>query len=131
MDKNEILEIAKKLGDAIGGSDEISRLNASKAAQEADEEAQKLIGEYNLKRLSVMQRAAKEENTPEKTEEYKKELAEEFDRLMKNAVIKEYIDANDAVENLVSQAKSIIDYYAYGKTECTSDCSTCGGKCHR
>lgn len=132
MEKNEILDLAKTVGEAISSSSEMERLNKAKDAQDASEEAQKLIGEYNLVRLNVMQRVQNEEDQSEENmKKYQTEMAEAFDKLMQNDIIKEFVEANDAVDTLVNQVKNIIDYCVTGETECTSDCSTCGGACHR
>lgn len=126
----DILEMAKELGKAIEESKEFSDLQAAQAAQETDTKAQELIGEYNLKRMNIMQRAQGENLTEEDYNKIRTELADEFDKLMQYDVIKNFIDAKDAFDTMYEQVKNIIDFYANGEKQaggCSGSCSTCGG----
>ena len=126
----DILEMAKELGKAIEESKEFSDLQATQAIQESDPKAQELIGEYNLKRMNIMQRAQNENLTEEDYNKIRTELADEFDKLMQYDVIKNFIDAKDAFDTMYEQVKNIIDFYANGEQPtggCSGSCSTCGG----
>ena len=128
----DILEMAKELGKKIATSDEFVNFLEAEKNQANDEEAQKLIGEYNLKRMNII---AKAEGADLKEEDYAKirnELAEEFSKLMENELIKKYIDAKEAFDTMYQKVLNIIDFYANGEKQeggCSGSCSTCGG-CH-
>lgn len=127
----DILEMAKKLGMAIAESDLMAAVKAAEDKQNNDEEAQRLIGEYNLKRIQLAQKVQKENPSKEEMEAVRQELADEFDKLMKNDVIKEFIEARKALDATLEQVNNIISFYVTGKTSngCSADCSSCGG-CH-
>lgn len=127
----EILEMARELGQAIANSELMANAKKAEDIQNNDETAQKLIGEYNLKRMQLGQRVQKENPTKEEMEAIRQELADEFDKLMQNESIKNFIEARKSLDAVLEQVNNIISFYVNGKTEggCTSDCSTCGG-CH-
>lgn len=127
----EILDMARQLGEAIRDSEVMTRLKAAEEAQNNDADAQKLIGEYNLTRMQLAQRAQKEDITKEEMEEIQKELSAEFEKLMANSTIAEFLEARGALDALVNQVNGILTHYITGEDPegCTHNCSTCGG-CH-
>lgn len=127
----EILEMARELGQKIANSELMERAKKAEETQNNDEAAQKLIGEYNLKRMQLAQRVQKENPTKEEMEAVRTELSEEFDKLMQNESIKNFIDAKKELDAVLEQVNNIISFYVNGKSEggCSSDCSSCGG-CH-
>ncbi len=127
----EILEMARELGQKIANSELMERAKKAEETQNNDEAAQKLIGEYNLKRMQLAQRVQKENPTKEEMEAIRTELSEEFDKLMQNESIKNFIDAKKELDAVLEQVNNIISFYVNGKSEggCSSDCSSCGG-CH-
>lgn len=128
----DILEMAKELGKAIEESKEFENLREAENVQANDEKAQQLIGEYNLARMNIMQKAQGENLTQEDYDKIRTELAEEFDKLMEYEIIKNYIDAKEAFESMYEQVKNIVDFYANGEKQnggCSGSCSSCSG-CH-
>lgn len=132
MEKTDILEMAKELGLAIENSKEFENLKNAETIQANDEKAQNLIGEYNLARMNIMQKAQGENLTQEDYDKIRTELADEFDKLMCYDVIKNFIDAKEAFDSMYEQVKNIVDFYANGEKQssgCSGSCSSCGG-CH-
>ncbi len=127
----EILDMARQLGEAIRDSEIMARVKAAEEAQQNDAEAQKLIGEYNLTRMQLAQRAQKEDITKEEMEKIQQELSAEFEKLTKNAVISEFLESRAALDAIVNQVNSILTHFITGEDPdgCTHNCSTCGG-CH-
>ncbi len=127
----DILEMARELGKTIAESELMAAVKTAEEKQNNDEEAQKLIGEYNLKRMQLGQRVQQENPTKEEMEAIRQELADEFDKLMQNDTIKNYIEARKNLDAILEQVNNIISFYVTGKTNhgCSSDCSSCGG-CH-
>lgn len=127
----EILDMARQLGEAIRDSEIMARVKAAEEAQNNDAEAQKLIGEYNLTRMQLAQRAQKEDITKEEMEAIQKELSAEFEKLVANPVIGEFLEARAALDAIVNQVNSILTHFITGEDPdgCTHNCSTCGG-CH-
>ena len=127
----EILDMARQLGEAIRDSEIMARVKKAEEAQQSDAEAQKLIGEYNLTRMQLAQRAQKEDITKEEMEQIQQELSAEFEKLTKNPVIAEFLESRAALDAIVNQVNSILTHFITGEDPngCTHNCSTCGG-CH-
>ena len=128
----DILEMAKQLGKAIEESKEFENLRKAEDIQANDEKAQQLIGEYNLARMNIMQKAQGENLTQEDYDKIRTELADEFDKLMCYDVIKNFIEAKESFDSMYEQVRNIIDFYANGEKQtggCSGSCSSCSG-CH-
>ena len=127
----DILDAAKEIGIALEQSEEFKQLDEATKIQNNDDEAQRLIGEYNLVRLQLMQKMQGKDMTDEQLNQIRMQLADEFDKLMQYEIIKNYIDAKEKFDNLYNKVKNVIDFYASGEKSggCSGNCSTCGG-CH-
>ena len=127
----DILDAAKEIGIALEQSEEFKKLDEATKIQNNDDEAQRLIGEYNLVRLQLMQKMQGKDLTDEQLNQIRMQLADEFDKLMQYEIIKNYIDAKEKFDNLYNKVKNVIDFYANGEKSggCSGSCSTCGG-CH-
>ena len=127
----DILDAAKEIGIALEQSEEFKQLDEATKIQNNDDEAQRLIGEYNLVRLQLMQKMQGKDMTDEQLNQIRMQLADEFDKLMQYEIIKNYIDAKETFDNLYNKVKNVIDFYASGEKSggCSGSCSTCGG-CH-
>ena len=133
MSKEQIYEKAKELADLIAVSDE------KKAAQEAsnalmeDEEATALINGYNEKREAKLAEYKDKEPTKEEVEQINEYLQLEFNKIMENAVIREYVKASRVFELTLTQMDNIIKQGVSvdnGHGGCSGSCSTCSGCSH-
>lgn len=126
--KMDIFEKTQELGAMIQETAEMKRMIAADAAQQADEEAQKLLGEFNLARMNLA-RDMQEGKIPQE-EAVKKNNRAFNDMVEKSAVIKEYVESKQAFDAVISKINGILNFYITGQDpNCTHDCSTCGG-CH-
>lgn len=124
----DIFEKTQELGAMIQETAEMKRMIAADAAQQADEEAQKLLGEFNLARMNLA-RDMQEGKIPQE-EAVKKNNRAFNDMVEKSAVIKEYVESKQAFDAVISKINGILNFYITGQDpNCTHDCSTCGG-CH-
>ena len=128
----DIMEMAKDLGKAIAQSPQMARMQETEKVQNNDEQAQKLIGEYNLRRMQLAQKAQKEDVTKEELESIREELDSEFEKLLKNQAINAYVTAKKDVEALIGQVNNILSYYITGETNqgCGHSCDSCSGCSH-
>lgn len=127
---NEIIEKARELGQMLSESDEFKALKGAEEMQLADKDAQELMMEYANKREELSKRAMAENVSKEDFESIQKEAEEAFNKLLTNANIKRYIEANGAFKTLVDQVNAIIAYYVKGEEQsgsCSGNCSSCGG----
>ena len=123
-----ITEKTIELGEMIQASDEMKRVAAARVAKEEDETAKTLMLEFNMSRINL---ARDMQNGKITQEEAIQKNNEAFDAMIeKSDVLKEYVEAEKALENLTNEIKNILTYYITGHDpKCTHDCSTCGG-CH-
>ena len=122
------------LGDEIAKSEEIKNLNATKDAFDANEDLQKKMREYEAERLLLGQEFAKESgdadekaiaNLKARIEELTKEISEAPDYIA-------FANAQKAMNDLMASVNAEIKFCITGErpSDCTHDCSTCGGCAH-
>lgn len=127
---NDIIEKARELGQMLADSDEMKALKGAEEMQLADPDAQELMMEYANKRDEISAKASDPNMTKEGFEEIQKEMEAAFQKLMTNANIKRYIEANKEFKTLIDQVNAIIAYYVKGEEQsgsCSGNCSCCGG----
>ena len=127
---NDIIEKARELGQMIAESDELKALRGAEELQLSDPDAQELMMEYANTRDRLSQRMASGEATKEEFENIQKEMEEAFSKLMTNANIKRYVEANNTFKTLIDQVNAIIAFYVKGEEQsgsCSGNCSACGG----
>lgn len=133
MSSEKIFEKAKELSDLIAYSDE------KKAAQEAsrllmeDGEASALISSYNEKREAKLAEFEGKNPTKEDVEAVNEYLQAEFNKIMDNAVIREYVKASRVFEMMLTQMDNIIKKGVSvddGHSGCGGSCSSCSGCNH-
>ncbi len=127
-----IMEAAQKLGKLIGDSAEKQKAVESADALRNNEEASKIMEDYNNLRHSEMAKFREKEPTKEEFEAFQNLMQQEFIRLAKNPLIAEYLEANKAYESMIKRVNGVLAYYINGEEEdggCGGNCSSCGG-CH-
>lgn len=123
-----IIEKANELGELIKASEEMAALKAAEKAQAEDEAAQKLVEEFNLKRMNLARDMQAGKLTQEEAIKQNNDAFSEM--VEKSEVIKNYVDAKKAFDKLIAGVNSVINLYIMGdQGGCTHDCHTCGG-CH-
>lgn len=123
-----LIEKAHELGELIKDSEQMKALKTAEEAQANDEAAQKLVEEFNLKRMNLardMQEGKiSQEDAIKKNNDAFSEMVE------KSEVIKNYVEAKKEFDKMINGVNSVINLYIMGEQGgCTHDCHTCGG-CH-
>ena len=111
-------------------------LAATKAADE-DETLQKLISEFNLKRIAINTEEGKEEADGEKIRQLNQELRETYAAVMAHERMMAYNQAKGDLDVLVNKIHFAINLAVQGQdpnlaaqeSACSGDCGSCGG-CH-
>lgn len=126
-----VLSLAKELAAAIKDSDVFASYERAREASDKDEELQRLIGEFNLKRLVITNEMEKEEPDENVVNSVNEEMKVIYDKIMANDNMKMYNIRKSYVDQLLNSVNETIMAAITGqeKTDCTHDCSTCGG-CH-
>lgn len=127
----EIFEKARELGEAIIESKEYKELKAAELAQENDEEAMKLLKEYNDVRAHLAEEIQKGDVSEERVAAIREELEEAYQKITTNDLITAYINAQRTFQAVIDQMNNILSFHITGQLPggCSGSCSTCGG-CH-
>ncbi len=134
-----LLAMAIDLGCQLQEDERFLALRAAQEAADADENLQKLIGDFNLKRIAINTEETKgeEERDAEKLRTLNMELRDIYATVMANEHMMMYNDARTALDALVNKLHAAISLAAQGQdpnlaaqeSACNGNCSSCGG-CH-
>ncbi|MCI9667446.1 MAG: YlbF family regulator [Angelakisella sp.] len=133
----DVIAMARELGAALQQSDEYTAYNVAKNAADGDEVLQEMIGEFNLKKLSLSTEVQKEEKDQEKLAALNEEVRSLYGRIMAHPTMAAYNTTKEELDRLLNFIQQIIVYSANGEdpatiqeeTFCGGDCSGCSG-CH-
>ncbi|MDK2798639.1 MAG: hypothetical protein PWP27_244 [Clostridiales bacterium] len=129
----DIIEKARELGKMLVESEQYLRLKDAEIAQLNDKEAQKLLKYYNDRKNRTMSAIKQGELTADELKKIQQQLQNDFENMMQNQNIKEYVEAKRDFEQLVYTINSVINYYINGinneeKKGCSSSrCGSCKG----
>lgn len=129
MDRERIFEKAKELGELIAHSQVKARADEANRALSADATAVDLISSYNDKREEKMAALEGRQPSAEEAREINEYLQQEFNKIAENPVIREYIEANQTLDQVLSQMDQIIRNAISGSGGCSGSCASCSG-CH-
>jgi len=134
----EILDLAKKLGEKIAQSDELKTYKEMEKIYSESESAQESMRQYESTRANMAVKAQEMGMTPESMEFFETEMQKAFEMLVENKTVKEYLDAQSAFNDVWTKVNSILLYFIQGEEQnmaaessggCSGNCSSCHG-CH-
>ena len=133
------IEMTRELGKLIQQDERYLKYHKTKEENDKDEELQKMIGEFNMKRVELNTEMSKPEKNSDKLSRLDTEIKDLYGKIMANKSMAEFNDAKNAMDDFLSQINMIITMSANGEdpatcpTEmpqsCSGSCSSCGG-CH-
>ena len=132
----DIISKARELGKAIQQEETYIKLQDAQKKADADTELQNLIGEFNLKRMSINNEASKTERDQDKLSQLNSEMREVYSKIMSNENMIAYNEAKNAFDVIANRVLAIIQQSAEGadpetadfsQSSCSGSCSTCGG----
>lgn len=135
---NEILDLARALGEKIAESEELKTYKEMQKIYLESETAQKCMKEYEETHMKMTVKAQETGMTPESLELFEKEMRSAMEKLTANKTVKEYLDAESAFKDVITKVNSIIAYFVQGEEQnmakeasggCSGNCSSCRG-CH-
>ncbi len=136
----DLLEMAKQLGKELQKDERYLKFRRASEQNDADEELQNLIAQFNQKRLDL----GNEEDAAEHDEERVKALGEEvraiYSDIMRNPNMTAYQGARAEFEQLLDGINRVIAISAAGQDpdkfdpaafsgSCSGNCSGCSGCC--
>lgn len=132
-----IIEKAADLGVALSNSEEFKRLQAAKAAMDADVNVNSLMGQYTSKQeemVSMLENASPDGTT---VSDISRELEDIQNRLMSDPVFGEMLEAQNQFANLMNQVNKVIGAYIglndseeEASSGCSGHCEGCSGCVH-
>ena len=133
-----VIEMARELGKLIQQDERYAEYYRAKAANDADEELQQMIQEFNLKRMQLNSEMSKNDKDGVLLSRLDDEIKVLYGNIMANGNMTAFNSAKDAMDSMLSQINMIITYSANGEdpatcpseqVSCGGDCGSCGG-CH-
>lgn len=126
-----VLEQAKLLGEALAKDETVLKLQAAKQSYENDTELRAAMQEYNALRAALGEEFRKDpkEQNEAFVQTVKQRTDELYEIVTKHEAYTAFMDAQKALNKLMSEVNSEISFYAFGERPCTHDCSSCGQNC--
>ena len=104
----DIIEMARELGAALQRSDEYTAYNVAKNAADSDAELQGMIGDFNLKKLSLNAEVQKEEKDPAKLAALNEEVRSIYARIMAHPTMMAYNTTKEELDRILNFIQQII-----------------------
>ena len=131
----DTITLARELGRAIQQEESYINLKNVQAQADADAELQKLIGEFNTKRMGINEEASKKDRDQQKLTTLNREMREVYSKIMSNENMIAYNEAKEAFDMISNRVTAIIQQCIDGvgpevadyAESCSGSCSTCGG----
>ena len=132
----DIIEKARELGKLIQQEESYIALQKAQADADADMELQNLIGDFNMKRMSINNEASKKDKDSDKLALLNSQMREDYSKIMSNKNMIAYNEAKDASDMIANRVLAIVQQSAegadpetadYSTSSCSGSCSTCGG----
>ena len=135
----DAFQASRELGKAIQADSRYKDYVAAKAANDADEDLQKLISDFSEKRQKLQEEMSKPESDQdaEKLRAMNKEAQDGYAEIMKNANMANFAVIKNAMDILMNEINMIIEMCCMGEDPDTCDphashgcggsCATCGG----
>ena len=137
-----VIETTRQLGKAVQADERYAEYIEAKRLNDADEELQELIGEFNLVRQNLAMEQGKEESEQdgERIRELTAKMHSAYNAVMTNENMANYTMAKAGMDKLMSEINTILTYCVEGMDpdtcpsevptgSCSGSCDSCGG-CH-
>ncbi len=133
----DIIEQARAIGKAIQQDDRYLNMQIAMQNADDDKELQNLIGQYNLKRMSIQNEMQQARPRRRKNQSpISGEMNGLYEAIMKNPHMAAYNEAKTEFDLLMRRVDAIISQSAngedpetadYEESSCGGDCDSCGG----
>ncbi len=136
VNEMDIIELTRELGKKLQKEDIYLKYQIAKQKADEDEELQKMINEFGLKREEISEATSKSESEqdPERIQKLNREMRKVYAKIMTNERMINYNDTKDEFDVLMKRITTIIQESSEGEDPetadyipCTGSCATCGG----
>lgn len=134
----DVIELAREIGKEIQKDDRYLKMQLAIQNTDKDAVLQDLIGQYNLRRMSLDTEVQKPDSDQEKVQAFSQELRGLYAKIMENPSMTVYQQAKGELDHLLQRVQAIVTQSANGEdpettdyveSSCGGNCSSCGG-CH-
>ncbi|MBO5269828.1 MAG: YlbF family regulator [Clostridia bacterium] len=130
--ESEIFLLASQLGTAIKNDPRMVRFENAKRAYDADEELQKLLSEYDVQQTAMQQMAADPDRDTHLVDMVRARIDELYTAILARPTFGELLQAQSESSKLTEAVNNTISYMITGELpDCSHDCASCGGACHK
>jgi cell fate (sporulation/competence/biofilm development) regulator YlbF (YheA/YmcA/DUF963 family) len=128
----DIFEIAAQLGKTLKEDERLVRLENAKKAYDASPDLGKMMLEYEVQQKALENEVVKPEKDMHFIDIIQNRINELYKSIMEHPVFVELNEAQQVVNELMNAVNSTITFNITGEipSDCTHNCSTCGGGCH-
>ncbi len=133
----DLISLARQLGLSIQQSDEYITYKVKEQNMQCDKELQKIIEDFNLKKVSINHEISKENVDQAKIDKLNSEIGELYNKIMENNTMKIYNEAKQKFEETLRKVSLIINSASAGEDpmtvnvdedlSCTGSCEGCSG----
>lgn len=127
----DIIEMTRELGKAIQNSESYKNLEAAKQKNDADENLQKDIGEFNMIRVKLSTLMQDENADETEAAKLDGELKDCYTKVMGNENMMVYNIAKQEVDEIMNKISTILVASVNGEdpATCADTASSCSGGC--
>ena len=133
----DLISLARQLGFSIQQSDEYITYKVKEQNMQCDKELQKIIEDFNLKKVSINHEISKETVDQEKIDKLNSDIGKLYNKIMENNTMKIYNEAKQKFEETLRKVSLIINSASAGEDpmtvnveealSCTGSCEGCSG----
>ena len=126
-----VKECTKLLGETIAASEEVKGYLKAKEAYDTSRELQAMLGEYSAQRMLLGEERIKplDAQDDEMIAKLEARIEALYEEITHAEVYLALQAAQEALNLLMQEVNSDINFYAFGERPCTHDCSTCHSDC--
>lgn len=133
----DIIELTRNLAMEIQKDQRYQILDNARRLNDADEELQQQIGDFNLARIDLNNEVSKADKNADRIAELNEKVQSIYTDIMNNESMQAYNEAKGDVDQMMQYINAILTTAVNGgdpmtvqePSSCSGSCSSCGG-CH-
>lgn len=127
----DVIAKTRELGKLIQEDERYKAYVEAKHLNDRDQNLQKMIGEFNMKRVALNTEMSKEDRDADKLTTLDKEIKELYNDIMNNENMTKFNDAKNAMDDMLGQINMVITMCANGEDPetCPAQVASCSGSC--
>ena len=131
IDQKNVFELAIILGKALKNDPRLVRMEQARKAYEESPELTTLMAEYEVQQKAMENVTTGEDFDPHMIQLIQDRINQLYEEITVHPIFVELNTAQEAVNELMNAVNNTIMFAITGEmpTNCTHDCSTCGGGC--